>query len=60
MNEPAWIRQRAPRFKDLVVCIRAALYGASQNHVQHMVQRNVAIDSERALEAQFSTQEKAA
>jgi hypothetical protein len=63
VNQPmnqGGIRESAPRFNTLATCIRAGLYGVDAPDVQHMIERNIAIDSERAFEAQFSKKEKAA
>jgi hypothetical protein len=59
VNQPG-AREGSLRFSNLATCICAGLYGLNDNDVQAMVQRNLAIDSERAFNAHVSKQEKAA
>lgn len=63
VNQPmsqGGIRESAPRFSTLATCIRAGLYGVNAPDVQHMIDRNITIDSERAFHAQFPKKENAA
>jgi len=49
MTDPKWIRAGVPRFRTLTVCIHAALYGVKHPGVQHMINRNIAVDSQRQI-----------
>lgn len=39
-----------PRYRNLSICIRAALYSLANGTVRHMVERNRALDELRAME----------
>ena len=54
------ITDHAPRFSTLTAAIRAGLYGMDKPHVQHLVWRNINVDSERQLAALGSKKERAA
>lgn len=43
------LRDRIPRFSTLSTCIRAGLYGVDAPDVKHMIERNLAVDCERAF-----------